>query len=253
MIDVIIPIFNNSATLDNTLASVVRQSIFSEVRVLISDDCSSDGSSRLIEKWCKEFKNIEFWRNDVNLGVMGNYRKLASESGAEFIAPIEGDDVWLSIERLAILRRHLSCSKLTLCFNRYLLNNGSKYTVGVEELGQRYRIISAYELISKNYPASFSNCFYYSDTFRSGLSRVADQSGYDWLLNTVLAHSEFGMGFVPEILSSYYISPTGTWSSLSIEKKSAMISSSLEAMKLQLPREYRQSLECKLNEYRTGR
>lgn len=40
MIDVIIPLYNNGKTIDAALASVVRQSLFSEIRVIVADDGS---------------------------------------------------------------------------------------------------------------------------------------------------------------------------------------------------------------------
>ncbi len=253
MIDVIVPVYNNAATLEETLASVVRQSVFSEVRVLICDDCSSDSSPLLIDEWCKRFKNIKCWRNEVNLGVMGNYRKLASLSRAEFIAPMEGDDVWIATERLAILREYLTRSKSRFCFNKFLVRQGNNYTPGAEALGRRYRSVSAYELIEDNYAASFSNCFYRSEVFKDGLNKTATASGYDWLLNTLLAHFWDGMGFVPETLSSYYVSPSGKWSSISSAQKTALISKNLKEMQSLLPSLYWPSLEQKLARNESGR
>src|SRR5690349_11773174 len=212
MIDVIIPVYNNASTLNETLESVARQTIFSDVRVLICDDCSTDSSPHLIDKWCERFQNIERWRNASNLGVMGNYRRLAELSRAEYIAPIEGDDVWLSAERLQILQEYMARSGAHLCFNGYLVRQKNAYTKGAASLGGRYRKVSAFELIDDNLCASFSNCFYRAEAFNAGLRKTATASGYDWLFNTVLAHHYDGMNYVPKTLSSYYVSPTGKWS-----------------------------------------
>lgn len=175
---------------------------------------------------------------------MSNYRTLVAACSAEYIAPIEADDVWLSTTRLEILHSYLVGTKLNFCFNQFLLNEGDQYRVGVEALSGRYRLLSPFDLIKTNYPASFTNCFYRRDTLMKSLEATKASKGYDWVLNTFIAANHSEMGFVPHILSSYYISPFGAWSALNNKSKAAKILESIAELKALLPPKFRSALEA---------
>lgn len=243
MINVIIPVYNNEDTLDAAIQSVVRQSIFRNIRVIISDDASTDQSAKKAAEWAGRYSNITFAVNSSNLGVMGNYRKLLSISDSEFIAPIEADDIWTSNTRLQILQDFLAKSGAASCFNHFLVKDGSQYHLGAAQLNPaRYSRISAFDLIEENSPASFTNCFYKTGVLRDVLAETQESFGYDWLINTIMAARAPGMDFFPAVLSSYHISPNGAWSSLDRRRKIEKTVEALLAMKAHLPARYIQSI-----------
>jgi glycosyltransferase involved in cell wall biosynthesis len=243
MINVIIPVYNNEDTLDAAIQSVVRQSIFRNIRVLISDDASTDQSAKKIADWAEKHSNIEFIKNTENLGVMGNYGKLLSICDSAFVAPIEADDVWISNTRLQILKTFLDKSETSACFNHFLVKDGSQYRLGAARLDpDRYARISAFDLIEENSPASFTNCVYKTTALRDVLAETRGSFGYDWLVNTIIAARTSGVDFFPEVLSSYHISPRGAWSSLHKKRKSEKTIEALLAMKSHLPARYNQNI-----------
>lgn len=243
MITVIIPVYNNAGTLDATIQSVVRQSIFRSIRVLISDDASTDDSALKAAEWVEKHNNIALHINPKNLGVMGNYRKLLSLCDSEFVAPVEADDVWTSNTRLQTLRAFLTQSDAPSCFNHFSVNEGNQYRLGAALLKPgRYSRISAFDLIEENAPASFTNCFYKAEPLRNILAETKDSFGYDWLVNTIMAARTPGMDFFPAVLSSYHISPNGAWSSLNRRSKIEKTLEALLAMKAHLPARYIQNI-----------
>lgn len=244
MINVIIPVYNNAETLDAALQSVVRQSLFQSIRVLISDDASSDGSAEIAAGWAGRYSNISLIVNSENLGVMGNYRMLLSHCDSDFVAPIEADDVWTSNTRLQTLQSHLSRSDASSCFNHYSLREGRNCRpASIDRKPGRYSRLSAFDLIEDNAPGSFTNCFYKTEALRDVLEDTKDSFGYDWLVNTVMAARYPGMDFVPALLSSYQISPTGAWSSLDQRCKIEKTLESLLAMRAHLPARYKQDID----------
>ncbi len=225
------------------MQSVIRQSIFRSIRVLISDDASTDQSAKKAAGWAERYNNIQLIENSENLGVMGNYRKLLSICDSEFVAPIEGDDIWISNTRLQVLMTLLSKSNILSCFNHFLVKNGSQYHLGAARLDpNRYSRISAFDLIEENSPASFTNCVYKTSALRDILAETRGSFGYDWLVNTILAARAPGMDFFPEVLSTYHISQRGTWSSLNNKHKSEKTIETLLAMKAHLPARYNQNI-----------
>jgi glycosyltransferase involved in cell wall biosynthesis len=243
MIDVIIPVYNNAQTLDAAIQSVVRQSMFQTIRVLISDDASTDQSASITSDWAERYGNITFSVNPNNLGVMGNYRKLLSVCDSAFVAPLEADDIWTSNTRLQILQASLAQSDAGSCFNHFSLKEGNHCRpANTHRKTGRYSRLSAFDLIEENTPGSFTNCFYKTVAFRDVLEETKDSFGYDWLVNTILAARSPGMDFVPALLSSYQITPNGAWSSLSPRCKIEKALESLLAMKAHLPARYMESI-----------
>jgi glycosyltransferase involved in cell wall biosynthesis len=243
MINVIVPVYNNEETLDAAIQSVVRQSGFQNIRLIISDDASTDQSAGKASKWAGKYSNVELMVNRTNLGVMGNYRKLLDACDGEFIAPLEADDVWISNTRLQLLVEFLSRSDASACFNQFLIREGSHYRSGATHLAEgRYCRLSAFDLIEENSPASFTNCFYRSAVLREVLAETQASFGYDWLVNTIIAARTPGMDVYPGVLSTYHISPRGAWSSLDKRRKLEQSIQTLDAMKLHLPQRYSQNI-----------
>jgi glycosyltransferase involved in cell wall biosynthesis len=242
MINVIIPVYNNADTLDAAIQSVVRQSVFRSIRVLISDDASTDRSAKLAANWAERYSNISLSVNPKNLGVMGNYRSLLSRCDSTFAAPLEADDVWTSNTRLQLLQASLARSDAASCFNQFSVQDGSQYRLSWQYEPGRYSRLSAFDLIDENAPGSFTNCFYRTEMLRDVLHETKESFGYDWLVNTILAARTRGMDFLPAVLSSYQISPNGAWSSLDRQHKIEKTLESLLAMKAYLPARYLQNI-----------
>jgi glycosyltransferase involved in cell wall biosynthesis len=243
MINVIIPVYNNADTLDAAIQSVVRQSVFRSIRVLISDDASTDRSAKLAANWAEKYSNISLSVNPGNLGVMENYRSLLSQCDSTFVAPLEADDVWTSNTRLQLLQQCLARSETASCFNYFSVREGNHYRLpSVQCKPGRYSRLSAFDLIDENSPGSFTNCFYRTEALRDVLEETKDSFGYDWMVNTVLAARTPGMDFLPAVLSSYRISPNGAWSSLDRRSKIEKTLKSLMAIKGYLPALYNQNI-----------
>ena len=68
MIDILIPNYNNSKYILVCLESVVGQKINYKYKIFICDDCSTDNSVELINKFIKKNNhlNIHFEQNESN-------------------------------------------------------------------------------------------------------------------------------------------------------------------------------------------
>lgn len=96
LVDIIVPTFNQEKYISQALQSILEQQCNFGYRILIGEDCSTDGTLAI----CKEFKEknpekIVLLDNKENLGLAKNYRKLFGECCAKYIAILEGDDYWI--------------------------------------------------------------------------------------------------------------------------------------------------------------
>jgi glycosyltransferase involved in cell wall biosynthesis len=91
------PLFS-VATITYNSANYIRQAIesvlassYDDFEFLISDDCSTDSTWQIIQKY--KDPRIKAWKNENNLGEYPNRNKVISEAKGEFILFVDGDDV----------------------------------------------------------------------------------------------------------------------------------------------------------------
>ena len=110
LLSICIPTFNRSELLDLCLATVLPQvsQFASEVECVISDNASSDRTSEVITKYAGTYP-VRVFRNEENIGIIGNITKSVSELARGKFAYLIGDDDALceqAVERmLKVLRK----------------------------------------------------------------------------------------------------------------------------------------------------
>jgi glycosyltransferase involved in cell wall biosynthesis len=94
ILSICIPTFNRSNTLDHLLARVekIKEFIGKEVEICISNNNSSDNTSKVIEKW-QTLYPIVVNHNDVNIGFSGNMKKLLEMSNGRWSCFLGDDDL----------------------------------------------------------------------------------------------------------------------------------------------------------------
>ena len=91
-IDIILPNYNSSKFLKQTLNSIIMQT-YKNWKLIIIDDCSDDKTKNILKKYSKDKRIKMFWLKKNNgAGFCRNYGIKKSKS--PFVAFIDSDDVW---------------------------------------------------------------------------------------------------------------------------------------------------------------
>ena len=80
-LSVIIPFYNEEEFLEESLKRVLEENIFNQI--ILSDDCSNDGSSEIAINYSEKYKNIIYIRSEQNLGkgnALNNAKALITSS-----------------------------------------------------------------------------------------------------------------------------------------------------------------------------
>ncbi|MDP3388049.1 MAG: glycosyltransferase family 2 protein [Eubacteriales bacterium] len=93
MVSIIIPSYNCKDYIIETLHSVLNQT-FSDYEVLIVDDKSTDGTPEVIKSAINLDKRFRLVLFDKNQGVTVARNKGIEMASGEFIAFLDGDDLW---------------------------------------------------------------------------------------------------------------------------------------------------------------
>lgn len=100
-IDVVMVTYNQEKFIAKAIESVVLQKKWSDCKLIIGDDCSSDGTLRICKEYAKKFpNNIILLESNVNRGLVNNYIKCFNHCSSDYIAILEGDDYWTDDHKL---------------------------------------------------------------------------------------------------------------------------------------------------------
>jgi glycosyltransferase involved in cell wall biosynthesis len=86
------PLYNNSATLARALDSLLAQTA-REIKIVLSDDCSSDGTPSICEDYARRDPRITYVRQPKNLNYL-NFRFVLDWADSPFFMWAAGDDHW---------------------------------------------------------------------------------------------------------------------------------------------------------------
>lgn len=95
-VTVITASYNAENYIGKSIESVINQTIgFKNIQYIIVDDCSTDGTAEIINRYASEYKNITFVSLDKNNGSPGLPRNIGIElASAKYITFLDADD-WL--------------------------------------------------------------------------------------------------------------------------------------------------------------
>lgn len=137
--------YNSSVYILETLDSIKNQA-FKDFELIIADDCSSDNTVEICNKWLKEnhsfLKSYKVITSDVNTGIPANCNRGIKEANGEWIKIIAGDDI-LSQNCLQNLysKTFQSNEKIFVGkFVKFVVENGQKREIGVFPMkkGQKF-------------------------------------------------------------------------------------------------------------------
>jgi glycosyltransferase involved in cell wall biosynthesis len=92
MVSVLVTAYNREAYIAEALESVLAQTM-ADFELIVSDDCSTDGTVRIVEEYARRDPRIRLSVNSRNLGDYGNRRQAATLARGRFLKYHDSDDV----------------------------------------------------------------------------------------------------------------------------------------------------------------
>lgn len=114
-ISVCIPVRNGERFLSQALESVFSQT-YGDFEVIVFDNASTDGTVSMVERFATGNDRVRLFRNERNIGLVGNFNACLTRARGEYIKFLCADDLLLPpcLERMAsALDKHTSVSLVT--------------------------------------------------------------------------------------------------------------------------------------------
>ena len=132
-VSVCVVTYNQEKYIRQCLQSIVDQKTSFEFEVIVADDCSTDGTTRILEEFSEKYPHlIRALFQPVNRGPTQNYFDAHNEARGEYVAHLDGDDYCLpgKLQRLAAhLDAHPGC--MIVWHRMHVLNEHSQSAVGM--------------------------------------------------------------------------------------------------------------------------
>lgn len=103
-IDVLLASYNGEKYIEAQISSILNQT-YKNIKLIISDDCSTDGTKKILKEYAQKDDRIELYLQEKNLGVVKNIEFLLKKVSSNLYMLSDQDDVWLpeKIEKSAKL------------------------------------------------------------------------------------------------------------------------------------------------------
>ena len=140
--------YNHEPYIAKAIDSVLMQETSFDFHLFIGEDCSTDCTLNICKDYAEKYPDkITLFANEQNIGATNNGQiiyKACFESGAKYIAMLEGDDYWIDPHKLQkqvdILEKEENI--YLVGSNAYILRNN------VAELYSDYRDFSGYKVLN---------------------------------------------------------------------------------------------------------
>lgn len=100
ILTVLIPTYNHESYIEECVDSVLKQETLFNFNIVISDDCSTDKTWEILQKY-QGIPNVTLHRNDVNEGP--NTKRLANllrKTKSKYVTILDGDDYYINPSKL---------------------------------------------------------------------------------------------------------------------------------------------------------
>ncbi|WP_233489751.1 glycosyltransferase [Jannaschia rubra] len=194
--------------------------------ILLSDDGSTDGTARIMERYAS--KNPARIRNisrGGNFGISENYRHCFREAAGNFVAILEGDDYWTDTEKNLRQAEFLTRTpEAQMVFSKIeLLNmgNGSRRLLKRQE-GLAPLLTGADFAKDENLNpiANLSSAMFRTDLMRNLPSVIYEPRMSEIALGFYI--DRMGkIGFIDRVMGVYRLNPTSVWTGASRVSKMA--------------------------------
>jgi len=100
IISICIPTYNGAKVIAKTLDSIIQdankiENINAIIEIVLTDDCSSDETLIVISSYAAKYEYVKVFKNEINLGMDGNFKKTALNAEGKYVWYSGQDDIFL--------------------------------------------------------------------------------------------------------------------------------------------------------------
>lgn len=205
LISVAMTTYNGAKYLEEQLDSILRQTI-SNIEIVVCDDCSTDNTWDILQRYAQRDSRFRIYRNEQNLGVVRNFERAINMCSGDYIALSDQDDIWtdnhLEVLYENIGQKSMSCGDgLIVDKNNRSLNMTISYQQALDWIPQDDFIKAKTILFFRN-PFFGSRMLFHKSLIKSALP-IPDGCNYHDSWIAFVACLDNGINYADDIVIYY--------------------------------------------------
>jgi glycosyltransferase involved in cell wall biosynthesis len=220
-VSVLVVTYNHARFVRQALDSAIAQRLPQPFEVLVSEDCSTDGTREIVQEYAERHPHlVRLLLSERNLHSNEVVARGVRAARGRYVAVLDGDDYWTSDDKLAAQVAFLDVRPdVTICFhNVQVVDEHSQTTGRLWNAPGQPEVSGLHELLRGNFIATSSVVYR-----RAAVSEIpAWYVGFfpvtDWPLHVLYAR-EGRIGYLDRTLGAYRLHGGGLYSTLGEREK----------------------------------
>jgi glycosyltransferase involved in cell wall biosynthesis len=220
-VSVLVVTYNHARFVRQALDSAIAQRLPQPFEVLVSEDCSTDGTREIVQEYAKRHPHlVRLLLSERNLHSNEVVARGVRAARGRYVAVLDGDDYWTSDDKLGAQVAFLDVRPdVTICFhNVQVVDEHSQTTGRLWNAPGQPEVSGLHELLRGNFIATSSVVYR-----RAAVSEIpAWYGGFfpvtDWPLHVLYAR-EGRIGYLDRTLGAYRLHGGGLFSTLGEREK----------------------------------
>ena len=113
LVSIVLATFNGENYLPEQLDSIFAQT-YPNIEVIAADDCSADGTLKILYAYAANHKNLQIIESSTNNGYIKNFEKAIAAANGELIAPCDQDDAW-HLHKIELMVKEMENYQMLYC------------------------------------------------------------------------------------------------------------------------------------------
>lgn len=128
--------YNGEKFLKEQLDSLVNQT-YPNLEILVFDDCSTDGTVELLQRYAAQYPFFKITQNEKNLGYVKNFEKAVKSCNGDYIALSDQDDIW-DINKIQLQVEAINGHLLVYHDSELIADNGTSFNKNMSDIINLY-------------------------------------------------------------------------------------------------------------------
>jgi glycosyltransferase involved in cell wall biosynthesis len=153
-VSVCIPTYNYEGFLRDAISSASAQT-FSDIEIVVSDNCSTDDTRRVVAELAQSDPRIVYHRNERNIGMVANFNRCLELASGRYVKFLCADDVLEPecVARMAELFEQHEAAALVTCGRQWV--HGDMRPIRYATYARRHAFVPGADVTSR--------CFFYGN------------------------------------------------------------------------------------------
>jgi len=191
--------YNGQRFLSRQLDTLISQD-YPNIEIIVVDDCSTDKSCDILERYARRDQRIKLFRNDKNIGYVRNFERAIKLCNGDLIALSDQDDLW-EPTKLSVMVNAIDDNIMVYHDSDFIDERNRR--IGNNTMASKFRMYEGESCI----PFIMSNCISgHATVFRREMIKYifpfAHDNYHDWWISYV-AFNVGKVKFVDQVLVHY--------------------------------------------------